>query len=303
MSMSLKAARRRKPLAQYCTLSDGRRLGFDQHGPVTGIPLFLFHGVPSSRLDWYLFGTTELTRQLNLRVIAVDRPGIGCSSPRSDARLMDWPADVATLADRLGLTRFGVLGYSGGGPFALACARLLPERLTAVGVVSGELSHNVAGVMASMSTASRQFFTLCRFAPSLGRGLLMLMGMSARRDSEQFLAQMLASLPAPDRRVMTDSAKQRAFLATVREALRQGPRGAQEDAAQVVRPWGFQLEEIAVPVHLWHGQADQNAPVAMGHYLAQHLPQCHAAFYPNEGHLSLVVHHAQEILEGLFDPH
>jgi pimeloyl-ACP methyl ester carboxylesterase len=260
------------------------------------MPLLLFHGVPSSRLDWYLFGAPELTQQLDLRVIAVDRPGIGCSSPRSSAQLMDWPADVATLADSLGLTRFGVLGYSGGGPFALACARLLPERLTAVGVVSGELSHNVAGVMVDMSPASRQLFALCRLAPWLGRGLLLLMDRGARCHSEQFLAQMRATLPEPDWRVMADSAKQQAFLATLREALRQGPRGVQEDAAQVVRPWGFQLEEIAVPVHLWHGNADLNAPVAMGRYLAEHLPQCHAAFYPNEGHLSLVEHHAQEIL-------
>jgi pimeloyl-ACP methyl ester carboxylesterase len=209
---------------------------------------------------------------------------------------MDWPEDVATLADRLGLTRFGVLGYSGGGPFALACARLLPERLTAVGVVSGELPHNVAGVMADINAASRQLFALCRLAPWLGRGLLLLMGLRVRGHSEQFLAQLRDSLPEPDWRVMADSAKRQAYLATLREALRQGPRGPQEDAAQVVSPWGFQLEEIAVPVHLWHGLADQNAPVAMGRYLAQHLPQCHAAFYPNEGHLSLVEHRAQEIL-------
>ena len=92
---------------------------------------------------------------------------------------------------------------------------------------------------------------------------------------------------------------QQAFLAVIREALRGGPRGAQLDAAIVASPWGFQLEDIPVPVHLWHGEQDRNVPPAMGRYLAVSIPASHATFYRDEAHLSLMRHHAHDILVAL----
>ena len=283
-------------MSQLFTLPDGRRLAFDAYGPATGTPLLFFHGIPSSRLDWLLLGSEALAQKLDLRVVAVDRPGIGGSDFQPHRRLTDWPADVSALANALGLRRFAVLGYSGGGPYALACARLIPERLTAVGVVSSEVSHDVPGATAGMSASSRQFFMLCSRAPWLGRGMLLLMDLSAHRDPRRFMAEMNASLPEPDRQMMARPDKREAFIATLFEALGQGTRGPQVDAALAARPWGFHPGEIAVPIHLWQGEVDQNAPVAMGRYLASAIPDCRAAFYPNEGHVSLIANHADEIL-------
>jgi pimeloyl-ACP methyl ester carboxylesterase len=99
--------------------------------------IFYFHGSPSTRLEWYLFRTEALAKKLKLRLIVPDRPGLGRSDFQPGRRIGDWPADVIALADHLPLSRFAVVGYSGGDPYAAACALKIPERLTHVGIVSG----------------------------------------------------------------------------------------------------------------------------------------------------------------------
>jgi pimeloyl-ACP methyl ester carboxylesterase len=106
----------------------------------------------------------------------------------------------------------------------------------------------------------------------------------------------MASLPKPDRAILACPEVQRAFLETVREALRNGPRGARLDTALMGSPWDFSPRDIGVEVHLWHGEADRNASPAMGRYLADVIPDSQPKFYPDEGHLSLIFKHAEEIL-------
>lgn len=125
-------------LNQTIILTDGRLLGYDEYGPADGNPLFYFHGTPSSRKDWLALGNEGLPEKLGMRVIAADRPGMGLSSFQSGRRIGDWPADVVALADALEIDRFAVFGYSGGGPYAAACAQKIPQRLTAVGIAAGE---------------------------------------------------------------------------------------------------------------------------------------------------------------------
>jgi pimeloyl-ACP methyl ester carboxylesterase len=105
------------------------------YGPPNSSTIFYFHGSPSSRLEWNLFASEGLAEKLNIRVIAPDRPGLGLSDFQPGPRIGDWPADVIALADDLGVARFAVLGYSGGGPYAASCALKIPERLTRVGIV------------------------------------------------------------------------------------------------------------------------------------------------------------------------
>src|SRR5438046_6812360 len=116
-------------------LRDGRRLGYCEHGVRAGKPILYFHGWPGSRIEAQL--AAPAARRYNARLIAVDRPGFGMSDFKAHRTLLDWPADVAELADTLGLDRFAVAGVSGGGPYALACARRIPDRLTSVIVVCG----------------------------------------------------------------------------------------------------------------------------------------------------------------------
>jgi len=148
-------------LNQTIKLADGRKLGYDEFGSQDGRPVFYFHGTPSSRLEWQLFGSDALAKALRLRLIVPDRPGMGLSSFAAGRRISDWPADVASLADHLGMQRFAVLGYSGGGPYAVACALALPERLTRVGVVSGAGPFDQPGLTDGSAQAICNFSSWC----------------------------------------------------------------------------------------------------------------------------------------------
>jgi pimeloyl-ACP methyl ester carboxylesterase len=127
-----------EPVAEgVVELDDGRRLGYARWGEGRHPVIFSFHGGPGSR---YMAAGAEHADALSLQVISLERPGFGLSDPAPDRRITTWPADVVTVADRLGIDRFAVMGVSAGGPYALACAAVVPERLTRVGVVSGALS-------------------------------------------------------------------------------------------------------------------------------------------------------------------
>jgi pimeloyl-ACP methyl ester carboxylesterase len=126
-------------------LPDGRRLGVTDVGDPEGVPVLYFHGVPGSRLDFTSERYDEALRAAGVRFIAADRPGFGLSDPKPGRGHADWPADVSALADSLELDRFAVLGYSRGGHYALACAALIPDRLTAVGLLSAVASPDMPG--------------------------------------------------------------------------------------------------------------------------------------------------------------
>ena len=286
-------------LNQLVRLPDGRLLGYDEYGPSDGAPLFYFHGTPSSRVEWQMLGGEELAARLHLRVVVADRPGIGLSEFQARRRFGDWPGDVVGLADHLGIGRFAVLGYSGGGPYALACALRLADRLTAVGVVSGSGPFTEAGLAEGINPASRRFFDLCRDKPRRGRLMLRVMGFMAAHTPKRILAQTLSSLPEPDRIALKQPSLQRIYLDTLLEAQRNGPCGAQRDTALMVGPWDFRPQDITIPVSLWHGVDDGDMPVAMGRYVARTIPSCTATFSVGEGHLSLWLNQAEEILRVL----
>jgi pimeloyl-ACP methyl ester carboxylesterase len=281
----------------YVTLSDGRKLGYNEYGPADGKPLFYFHGTPSSRIEWQMFGGEQLASQLHLRVLSIDRPGMGLSDFQAGRRLLDWPADIATLADKLGIDHFSVLAFSGGGPYALVCALAIPERLTSVGIVSGTGPFTETGIAEGINPVSRQFFDLCRDKPVRGRMMLRMMGAMAHYAPNRLIAQTMSALPEPDQAALKQPEVRQWYLQTMRGAQRRGPRGAQHDTALMVSPWEFSPREIKVTVHLWLGEVDRDAPIAMGRSLAAAIPKSQAHFYPEEGHLSVFVKHVQNILE------
>ena len=137
--------------AQTLTLPDGRKLGFAEWGDPEGKPIFHFHGSSSSRLEH-----PYLEHHLvGVRLVTIDRPGHGLSSFQPSRQLLDWPRDVDTLADHLGLGTFAVSGWSFGGPYAMACAFSFPERLTAVGLISSFAPYNRPGSTAGMASSVR----------------------------------------------------------------------------------------------------------------------------------------------------
>jgi pimeloyl-ACP methyl ester carboxylesterase len=282
---------------RWITLRDGRRLGFAEYGDPHGRPLLYFHGFPASRLEAAL--TDEAAARLGIRIIAPDRPGIGLSDFQLGRLIGDWPADVAELAAVLGLGRFAVLGVSGGGPYSLACAAKIPERLSAVGIVGGLGPLDKAGATRGMSLLSRFFLQLFRRAPGAGRALFALAARLSRHSPERLFTLFTANAPAPDQELLARPAIRGIFLASLGEAVRRGSGGGARELYLYTRPWGIDLARIRATVDLWHGRLDATVPMVMGESLARAIPCCQSRFLPDEGHFSLPLNHLEEILRTL----
>jgi pimeloyl-ACP methyl ester carboxylesterase len=288
-------------LNQQFQLPSGYRLGYDEHGPTNGEALFYFHGSPSSRLEFNLFGTDALLQSLNAHLIAVDRPGMGLSDFQPGRSLLDWPRDVLALADGLNLESFSVLAYSLGGPYGMACAYAISERLTKVGIVSGAAIFTHSELMQNINKGTRRYLNLPRENPLAAKIFLWMMVVMARFAPRLMIANATSLLPQPDRRVVSDPEIQKGFIAMVREALRQGTRGPFHESLLAITEWGFRLQDVQRPVLLWHGEADQNIPVDMARYAASNVPQCKAEFFSNEGHLSLFKNNVGDIIRALVE--
>lgn len=274
---------------QQIKLKDGRSLGYAEYGSPDGKLVVYIHGFPSSRLDWSIFDTGAVAVELKARVIAVDRPGMGLSDHKPGREILDWPDDVIELADALRVDRFAVLGISGGGPFAAACAFKIATRLSAAAIVCGMGPSEAPGAKEGLSM-------FLPGQPSETRRQI-LMGIAS--DPDQIPLQMKGVAPEPDRVLLDQPAVAKAFVDAAKEAFRSGIDGADQDALLYSRPWGFQLQDIAAEVHLWHGELDVNVPVSVGHYVADAIPNCNAKFFKDEGHFSIVRNHIREILDVL----
>jgi pimeloyl-ACP methyl ester carboxylesterase len=183
------------------TLRDGRRLGYAEYGSPGGKPLFFFHGFPNSRLLARLF--TQAAVRRGVRIIALDRPGFGLSDFKRGRTLAGWPDDVVEAADALGIDRFAVLGYSGGGPYAAACAARIPERLTAVAIVSGLAPLCEGAAVRGFPLPTRLFISVLRRLPWLSRPSLWLMGWSARRNPERAVRTVERNAPPSDMEILS----------------------------------------------------------------------------------------------------
>lgn len=279
-------------------LPDGRTLGYAVYGGTEGDALFYFHGYPGARVE--AAGLAAFAAEAGPRIIALDRPGMGLSAFQPGRRLLDWPADVVAVADHLHLDRFAVLGVSGGGPYALACASRIPDRLTACGVACG--MGLLEGGTATMPPSYRlALFTAARL-PWLWTPLLWAMARRYRDEASarQAFVKSARMMGEPDQAALLVPGVSAAVAISTVEAFRQGIRGVAYEARLYARPWGFRLEDIACPrLLLWHGERDPLVPIAMGRAVAARLPQCQATFYPDEGHFSVLVNHMGEILAAL----
>jgi pimeloyl-ACP methyl ester carboxylesterase len=223
-------------------------------------------------------------------LITPERPGYGFSKPNPKGTLLAYPQDVLELADALQLDRFAVLGVSGGGPYALACAHALPQRLTVTAVMSGIGSLRLPKSTQDMVAANRFMFTLGRFSPALAGLLLPRLIKSSLPSMEKHVRE--GTSPTAD----LGPAVFAIMAADQREAIRNGGQGIRFDMKTLWHPWGFNLEEIRARVYLWHGEADTLAPARLAHRLAEQIPGCEATFYPGEGHTDPLTRHGTEIL-------
>jgi pimeloyl-ACP methyl ester carboxylesterase len=280
------------------SLADGRRLGVAEYGDPVGDPVLLFHGVPGSRLSFRF--AHETARVRGVRLVAPERPGYGLSDDLSGRILVGWVDDTVQVADQLGLTRFSVIGYSGGAPYALACGWAAPERVKAVGVVSGMGPVDDPALRKQATRRQRLTLHLVRDVPGFP-GLLSFAARLLLKHAPLSLLLRVASLiPEPGREVLRANDFRDGVLGGFREGFRRTGAGFARDLHLLARPWGFPLAEVRVPVRLWHGEDDFNVPVALARAVARALPRCRATFVRRAGHL-WVLDHLPEVLGGVLD--
>jgi pimeloyl-ACP methyl ester carboxylesterase len=279
--------------------ADGRILDVYLEGPEGAVPLLFHNGTPSTGLLYPPF--VEAAVQRGLRMASFSRAGYGTSTRNPGRSVADVVPDVAALLDHLGAPRFYTLGWSGGGPHALACAVLLPERLIGAATVGGIAPHNAEGLdwMAGMGEENVAGFSAAVAGDASIHKLLEQIGPSFATVTGDAMAARLGNLVSDvDRSAITGEAA--AWLAEVfRDSVRNGFWGWQDDELAFVKPWGFDLADTKVPVAVWQGAQDRFTPFVHGEWLASHIPGAHSHLLADQGHLSLGVDSFGLILDDL----
>lgn len=284
------------------TVAHGRKLAYAEWGDPNGKPVFFFHGTPMSRV-WC--PDESATRAAGVRLIAIDRPGIGGSDVLEARTFGDWPVDVVGVADALGIGRFAVVGLSAGGPYAAACAALIPARLTGVAIVSSRwlALYNFAerpAAYAELDADDRANYDLAQHDPLAAAEAAAsevedwVMGLWERPES--FIEP--AQWPTGDRWFFADQARTSDFFASVRECFRQGTDGFRWEMMAAWLPWGFRLDTIEMPVHIWHGAQDHIVTAEQVDFIVQRVPRCVLVTWPDVGHMG-IAQHWDEILATL----
>lgn len=275
---------------QAIELSDGRSLGFLDVGDPIGRPVLFFHGLPGSCLE--AIAIHDAAIQYGYRIIAPNRPGFGKSDPQPRRRMLDWPNDVTQLADAIGLATFGVIGISGGGPFSLACAYTIPERLEFVIDIAGAAPLYLdAEARRELNFIDGIFATLGVYLPVACLRLpfaYLAYRLRKMKDGHEFVKLMGNAFSEPDKQTILDSGNSHLLIRDCQEAFRQGSYSVALESKLLYQSWGFSLGDIDMPVHVFHGTADQLVPFSFGEYKTRQMP--HAIFepLPHKGHFHLL---------------
>jgi len=286
----------------FIRLPDGRRLAYAEYGVAGGEPVLYCHGFPSSRREARLLHAAALAT--GARIIAPDRPGYGDSDDAPGRTLADCADDCAALAGELGLGRFAMVGVSGGGPYALACALHLPSRLP--GALSACTLVCPLGaiyrdeLLDQMNPAARASLLLGR-QPAWLANLVYGAPTTAVLAHWPNLVEQFRHIAAPaaDRAVLHEGDTAAILNQTIADAMRNGAPGARRDLTLYTNDWQLALGDITQPIRIWHGAADGTVPIGHARWLAGQLPNAHLTELPGEGHYSVPIRYAPQILAEL----
>lgn len=246
--------------------------------------------------------TDEPARELGVRIISLDRPGISGSSLQPNRKLADWPRVIEGVLDHLGIGEFRTLAISGGAPYAYAAAATMPRRLRAIAIVCGAIPMAELEDMRGLLPLYRWMLALYRSRPQLLRRLFSIarpiLAVRPPVRLRPLFLRMLRLRPC-DAESLRDAAAFEAIFESQRRAWRGSAEGVIADAEIYARPWGFSFEDIHVPVRLWHGTQDRAFSVHLAKEIAERLPNCKGRFIDNAGHYSLPIRYMHEILRDL----
>ena len=279
-------------------LRSGATVALSEYGDRAGAPVFFCHGWPSSRTMAELAHDAAL--KLGARIISPDRPGIRDSQFQPDRRLLDWPPFLIELADRLAIDRFRILAISGGAPYAYASGWMTPERVEKIAVVSGAPPLDQLKDHDGLLPIHRRMLALRTARPGLLRALFYLARpFVALRMPIRLRPLLLKFLQPCDANVLRESRAFDVCFESARQAWRSSANGVMTDAEIYATAWGFPLEEVRVPVALWHGTKDRTFAARLAQDVASRLPNCQFHLIEGAGHYSLPIRFIDEILADL----
>ncbi len=278
---------------QILQFSDGRQLGYAEYGTPDGKPVFFFQGGPSSRL--FHHPDEGIAISSGARIITIDRPGYGLSSFQPGRTLLDWPDDINEMADALKLDSFAVAGISAGGPYVAACAYKIPARITNATIISGVGPTDLKIDTQKLYQKRQIAITLARKAPWMLRPLIWWF-QNPQRNPERYFRKTFEELSLPDQTILGRPEIKSMLIPNWLEGVRQGVRGFAWEGVIFAHPWGFPLEEISIPVSIWHGDADASIPLSMAEHVAKSIPNSRLRVIPKEGHF-LLFKYWKEILD------
>jgi len=284
---------------EIVTTADGRRLEVTVAGPEDGAAIMAHGGTPD---DGRLYPeTVEAGAQRGMRHVSYARPGYLGSDRHEGRSVADCAADVVAIADALGIERFYVVGWSGGGPHALACAALLSGRVISAATVAGAAPHDAEGLdwSAGMGEENIEELGLAERGAGALEPWLEEQTEEIRAATPADLLKILGDLVSePDRAALTGEYAELAH-ASLQASVSTGVFGWLDDDLAFVRAWGFNLDSISVPVSIWQGREDRFVPVTHGEWLCEHVADARCHLLENEGHISLSRHRYGDVLDEL----
>jgi pimeloyl-ACP methyl ester carboxylesterase len=275
---------RRLALVLMVPTAGGRQLAVSDFGAIDGKPVFYLHGTPGSRLGPR--PRALLLHQLGVRLIMFDRPGYGESDRQPGRTVANGAADVATIADALEFERFAVVGRSGGGPHALACAALLPSRVTRAAALVALAPSEADGLdwFAGMTRSNVTEFSVAHHGRDAVTERLELAAEWIQADPNRMIAALYADLTDADRRVVANVGIRRMLVSNFAEAFRRSADGWIDDVMALTAPWGFDPADITTPTLVWHGAEDRFCPAGHSAWLGGRIPGATLVLEPGGSH-------------------
>ena len=274
-------------------LNNGRTIGLAEYGAIHGKPVFYFHGFPGSRIE--IAHYDEAAKFMGLRIISLDRPGMGLSSFDTQRTILSWVDDVVTVADKLNINKFSVLGHSGGAPFVVACAYKIPDRINSAVIVSGMAPLEELTTKKGSTVSQNLVANLIKFFPSI-TNLMMHMTKKMIANPEKLNKQLVKQLPDVDKVILQDNKIQKEIINSLQESFKNGTSGPAQEMRLLFNAWGFNLRKVETPLVIWHGNKDKQAPICHAMAYKELVQNSTLHILENQGHHSLIRNYSNKIL-------